>query len=80
MNICRACGEDNMIDGKFRAVKYVCVCVYIYIYIYIYRIMFDRAPLVLCVVDTSILFAVRQSAFGKDWLQIFNYALLYPKL
>jgi len=40
---------------------YVCVRVYIYIYIYKYRIIFDRAPLVVCVVDTSILFAVRQS-------------------
>ena len=42
--------------------------------------MFDRAPLVVCVVDTSILFAVRQSAVGTDWLQFFSCALLYPYL
>ena len=42
--------------------------------------MFERAPLVVCVVDTSVLFAVRQSADDMDWLQFFSYALHYPQL
>jgi hypothetical protein len=64
MNICWTYGEDNMIDGKFRAVKYM----------YIYKQYF-RDPLVVCVADTPILFAVKQSVFGMDWLEFSGHAL-----